>query len=153
MSRSGVLWLVVIAFFGCAAVATVILRRLISTQRLAEEIGFFVALLGLYLAVKLFVRVDATYVNDLIAGSALYLTQLLLSLVMMKSLAIGLAVVLFVIVRHLVLKQFRNVSVDDHSGSQGGRFASILFQSLLPGAVAFVISELVLRLWSAWQGG
>jgi hypothetical protein len=152
-SKSKSLWGVVIGFFAFGALASVVLSRFISSHRLAEEIAFFVALLVLYLVVKPFAEVDATHVADLIAVSGLYLTQLLLSLVMMRSLAIGVAVMLFGIVRKLLVKRFRNRSEDDPSGNPSQAFAAILFQSLLLGAVAFVISELLLRVLSIWQSG
>jgi len=150
-SKSGSLWLIVIGFFAFGALASDLLSRFLPSQRLAAELAFFVALLVLYLVVRPFAEVNATYVTDLIAGSGLYLTQLLLSLVMMKSLAVGVAVVLFVIVRELVLQRFRNRSDDNRILLRERPLAAILLQSLLLGALAFVISELLLRLWTTWQ--
>ncbi len=150
-SKSGALWLIVIGFFALGAVANEILSRFLPSQRLAGEIAFFVALLVLYLVVRPFAEVDATHVTDLIAGSGLYLAHLLLSLVMKRSLAIGLAVVLFVIVKDLVLQRFRSRVENNRTLQRDHALAVVLLQSLLLGALAFVISELLLRLWTVWQ--
>jgi hypothetical protein len=150
-SKSGSLWLIVVGFFAFGAVASDILTRFLPSERLAAEIAFFVALLVLYLVVRPFAEVDATHVTDLIAGSGLYLTQLLLSLVMMKSLAVGVAVVLFVIVRELVVQRFRNRGEDNRILLPDRPLAAIFLQGLLLGALAFVISELLSRLWTIWQ--
>jgi len=149
-TKSRSLWGIVIGFFAFGALASAVLSRFISSQKLAEEIAIFVALLLLYLVVKPFAEVDATHVTDLIASSGLYLTQLLLSLVMRKSLAIGVAVVLSAIVRELVLHRFRDRSVDERSNRRHA-FAAILLHCLLLGALAVVITELLLRLLSVWE--
>jgi hypothetical protein len=149
-SKSGSLWLIVIGFFAFGAVASVILSSFLPSEKLAGEIAFFVALLVLYLVVRPFAEVNTTHVTDLIAGSGLYLTQLLLSLVMKRSLAIGLSVVLFVIVRELVLLPYRNRGEDNRILQPNQALAAILLPSLLLGALAFVISELLMRLWTVW---
>jgi hypothetical protein len=149
--KSRTLWVIVIAFFGFGAVAGEILRHVVDSQTLAAEITVFSALILLFLAVRHFDEVDITYVTELITASGLYLTQLLLSTLMTKSLAIGLAVFLFTIARDLIQNNSNDDRTIDRLGARIGLSPNMLFRNLLLGGLACVISELVLRLWVIWQ--
>ena len=60
-SKSGSQWLIVICFFAFGALANDILRRFLTSERMAAEIAFFLALLILYLVVRPWAEINATF--------------------------------------------------------------------------------------------
>ena len=147
--ESWLLWFAVIGFFTVGGILNSLLSRFGLSQRLAAEFALLAAIVVLFLVLKVFVKIDSPWVVHMVTASALLATQLLLSLIMKESLAIGIAVGLFGLVRVYVkrLENGERGSDDLNDGARG----SILLHSLLLGGLAFVISELVMRTWAAWR--
>jgi hypothetical protein len=147
--ESWLLWVAVIGFFAVGGILASLISRFGLSERLVAEFALLAASLVLFLVVKVFVKIDSPWVVHMVTGSALLSTQLLLSLIIRESLAIGITVGLFGLVRELV-KRFGSSESGSGDRNDGPR-TSILLQNLLLGGLAFVISELVMRTWSAWR--
>lgn len=116
---------------------------------MVAELALLAASVVLFIVLKVFVKIDSPDVVHLVTGSAVLATQLLLSLIIKESIAIGIAVVLFVLVRELIQ---RFGSAESGSGDRNDRaWGSVLLRIMLLGGLAFVISELVMRIWAVWR--
>ena len=146
--ESWLLWFAVIGFFAVVGILPSVLSRFGFSEILAAEFALLATSVVLFLVVKLFVKIDSPEVVHLVTGSAVLATQLLLSLIIKESLAVGVAVVLFALVRALV-QRFGNKRGAGYRNDRAWR--SILLQSMLLGGLAFLVSELVMRVWAVWR--
>jgi len=139
-------WSVVISFFVVTGLIYSLLSEFISSEKLVGEIAFLLGLFILYFLLRVIVKAETVDVVDHIAGAFVVILQLLLSLVMRMSWAIAIAVAVFILVKDIIKRlpwfgrEEKNVA-----------FGSVIVTSVLVGGLAFVISELALRMWSAWR--
>ena len=147
--ESWLLWFAVIGFFAVGGMLNILLSSFGLSERLVAEFALLAASLVLLLVLKVIVKTEFPEVVNLVAGSAVLATQLLLSFIMKGTLAIGIAVGLFGLVTGLMKRSER--SERSNSDVNGRASRSIVLRSLLLGDLAFVFSELVIRMWSIWR--
>jgi hypothetical protein len=147
--ESWLLWFAVIGFFAVGGMLNILLSSFGLSERLVAEFALLVASLVLLLVLKVIVKTESPEVMNLVAGSAVLATQLLLSFIMKGTFAIGIAVGLFRLVTGLMKRSERFGRSSSDVNGRASR--SIVLRSLLLGGLAFVISELAIRMWSVWR--
>jgi hypothetical protein len=139
-------WSAVIGFFVAASLVYSALNRFISSEKLVGEIAFLLGLLILHFVLRVIVKAESGDVVNHIAGAFVVVIQLLLSFVMRMSWSIAIAIAVFILVREII-KRLPWFGHEEKNVALG----SVILTSMLVGGLAFVISELALRIWLAWR--